>query len=133
MQVYAAAADDTGMPASQLHGLDAFGASRAAFDAILATLAGAQAAGWAHDQLEAHLATGGRELLRLLLQDHLDLRAVRERHAVGHARAGGGVAALVDADGIGHRRVEPGHLRHLATVFGTVRVTRCAWRADGAR
>lgn len=25
------------------------------------------------------------------------------------------------------------HLRHLATVFGTVRVTRCAWRASGAR
>jgi len=29
--------------------------------------------------------------------------------------------------------VEQGHVRHLTTVFGTARVTRCAWRADGAR
>jgi hypothetical protein len=131
MQVYDdAAVDETGMPA--LDGLAAFGASRAAFDALVATLASAQAGGWAHDQLEEQLATGGRELLRLLLQDHLDLRALRERHAVGHALAHGRVVAMTDAEGISHRRVEPGHVRHLATVFGTVRVRRCAWRADGA-
>jgi hypothetical protein len=40
---------------------------------------------------------------------------------------------VVDADGTCHRKVEQGHVRHLATVFGTVRVTRCAWRADGTR
>jgi hypothetical protein len=40
---------------------------------------------------------------------------------------------VVDAEGTVHHKVEQGHGRHLATVFGTVQVTRCAWRADGAR
>jgi hypothetical protein len=107
---------------------DAFDRSRAAFDELAATLSSAEAGGWTHDQLEDHLQTNGREVLRLLFQDHLDLRALREQHAV----AQGGIGP-VDADGISHRKVEKGHVRHLTTVFGTVRVTRCAWRADGAR
>jgi hypothetical protein len=64
------------------------------------------------------MTTHGRELLRLLLQDHLDLRAVREQHAVGQGRA----APVTEAGGLGHRKVEHGHVRHLATVFGTVRL-----------
>jgi hypothetical protein len=107
---------------------DAFAGSGAAFAALTATLGSAEAGGWTHDQLEEHLETGGREVLRLLLQDHLDLRAVREQHAVTTGRIG----PVADADGVGHRQVEQGHLRHLATVFGTVRVRRCAWRAEGA-
>jgi hypothetical protein len=108
---------------------DAFGAARAAFEALTATLASAEAGGWTHDQVEEHLERNGREVLRLLLQEHLDLRALRERHAVAQGR----ISPVIDAGGIVHRNVEPGHTRHLATVFGTVRVTRCAWRADGAR
>jgi hypothetical protein len=108
---------------------DAFASSRAAFDGLVATLASAQASGWTHDQLEGHLETDGRQLLRRLLQDHLDLRALREQHAVAQGRGG----PITGADGIQHRKVEPGHVRHLTTVFGTVRVTRCAWRATGAR
>ena len=108
---------------------DAFASSRAAFDTLTATLAGAEAGGWTHDQLEDHLETDGRELLRLLFQEHLDLRALREQHAVTQ----GASIPVVDADGACHRKVEQGHVRHLATVFGTVRVTRCAWRADGTR
>jgi hypothetical protein len=108
---------------------DAFDRSHAAFDALTVTLASAEAGGWTHDQLEEHLEVEGREVLRLLLQDHLDLRAVREQHAVAQGRTG----PVIDADGIDHRRVEPGHTRHLTTVFGTVQVTRCAWRAGGAR
>jgi hypothetical protein len=107
----------------------AFAGSRAAFEKLTATLASDQAGGWTHDQLEEHLEVQGREVLRLLFQEHLDLRALRERHAVAQGRIG----PVVDAEGTGHRRVEPGHVRHLATVFGTVRVTRCAWRTHGAR
>ncbi|SRR6266487_2710769 len=95
----------------------AFAGSRAAFEALTATLASVQAGGWTHDQLEDHLETDGRELLRLLFQDHLDLRALRERHAV----AKGHIGPIVDAAGTGHRKVEQGHVRHLTTVFGTVR------------
>ncbi len=108
---------------------DAFDRSRAAFAALVATLASAEAGGWTHDQLEDHLETGGREVLRLLFQEHLDLRALRERHALAQGRVG----PVVDAEGIAHRKVEQGHVRHLTTVFGTVQMTRCAWRADGAR
>jgi hypothetical protein len=108
---------------------DAFASSRAAFDELTATLASAEAGGWTHDQLEGHLETNGRELLRLLLQEHLDLRCLREQQAVTQ----GASIPVEDADGTCHRKVEQGHVRHLATVFGTVRVTRCAWRADGTR
>jgi hypothetical protein len=108
---------------------DPFGAARGAFDALAAMLGSAEALGWTHDQLEDHLEARGREVLRLLLQDHLDLRAFREQRAVGQGR----VEPVTDADGIGHRTVEQGHTRQLATVFGKVVVQRCAWRADGAR
>src|SRR6266542_1330840 len=54
---------------------DAFARSRAAFAELAATLGGAEAGGWTHDQLEDHLERDGRQLLRRLLQDHLDLRA----------------------------------------------------------
>jgi hypothetical protein len=108
---------------------DAFASSRAAFAALTATLASAEAGGWTHDQLEDHLETDGRELLRLLFQEHLDLRALREQHAVTQ----GASIPVVDADGACHRKVGQGHVRRLATVSGTVRLTRCAWRADGAR
>ncbi len=128
MQAYDDAGDDAGMDAAQLGGPGAFGASRATFDALVATLGSAEASGWTHDRLEDHLETDGRELLRRLFQDHLDLRALREQHAVAAGRTG----PITDAGGIAHRKVEPGHLRHLATVFGTVRVRRCAWRAAGA-
>jgi hypothetical protein len=133
MQAYDTACNDACTTASQLDGLDVFGASRAAFQALVATLASAQAAGWTHDQIEQQLEIDGRELLRLLYQGHLDLRALREQHAVQHAIAQGRVMPVVDAEGTIHHKVEQGHGRHLATVFGTVQVTRCAWRADGAR
>jgi len=49
---------------------------------------------------------------------------------VSHARAQG--AGAIGTDGVMRRRVESGHHRLLATVLGTVRVTRCAWRAPNA-
>jgi hypothetical protein len=64
---------------------------------------------------------------RQLLQDHLDLRAAREEQAARqhHPSATG-------ADGVTRSRLETGHGRLLATLFGTVQVTRCAWRRPGA-
>jgi hypothetical protein len=95
MQTYA----DTVDHAVPTDDSDAFAASRAAFDALTVTLGGAQTGRWTHDQVEDHLERHGRELLRLLLQDHLDLRARRERHAVRHRRLG----PVTDADGISRR------------------------------
>ena len=40
--------------------------------------------------------------------------------------------AVEGPDGVTRTRMEAGHGRLLATLFGTVTVTRCAWRMPGA-
>ena len=66
-----------------------------------------------HSEIEAYLETDGRELLRLLLQDHLDNR--------GSGRVG---EAVCGSDGVvrSHKRdhMEIGY----KSVFGSVRVAR---------
>ena len=66
-------------------------------------------------------------MLLRLLQDHYDLRSMREEQ---QARAN--PAPVTGPDGITRTRLETGHGRALATLFGTVTVTRCAWRKPGA-
>jgi hypothetical protein len=97
------------------------------FTALVAELQAPDAAGLTACELEELLAGRGREVLRQLLQDHLDLRAAQEEDS---AREHGTPA--VGADGITRCRVETGHRRLLSTLFGTVRVSRCAWRRPGA-
>jgi hypothetical protein len=106
---------------------DPFAVSKGMFTALAAELAGPDAAGLTACQLEDLLAGKGREVLRQLLQDHLDLRAAREEQRAREQRA-----PAAGADGITRTRLETGHGRLLATLFGTVRVTRCAWRRPGA-
>jgi len=101
--------------------MDAFGASRRRFDAICAVLDGEGAGGLEHGELEARLDSDGRELLRQLMQDHLNLRALREQR----------LAEVRDAEDLAHTAVEAGHQRHLATVFGGVQVSRLAYRSRG--
>lgn len=100
---------------------DRFGASRERFEGLLALLAGEQAGELTHAELETRLEVEGRELLRQLYQDHLDLRAERE------VRLG----QVVGADGVARRYAEAGHTRPLATVFGEVTVRRLAYRRKG--
>jgi hypothetical protein len=100
----------------------AFARSREAFAQIEGWLAGAEAAGLEHAALEEQLAARGREMQRLLLQDHLDGRAAAEPRR----------EQVTGPDGITRTRAEPGHARPLASVFGPVRVTRIAYRAPGA-
>lgn len=109
--------------------VDAFAAARNSFNCLAGQLADSQTLSWSHDRLEDLLAEQGRELQRLLLQAHLDLRAEREHRAAERFRGTG--AGITGADGRIRRRLESGHHRLLATVFGTVTVTRCAWRAAG--
>ena len=105
-----------------------FAASRAAFAALLVELGGEGAARLGHAELEEVLDLRGRELLRRLYQDHLELRRLREELAVGAHPA-----AVTGPDGVIRHAVETGHQRLLATIFGTVVVGRCAWRAQGQR
>ena len=99
----------------------AFGGAREQFEGIVRWLDGADAAELTHAELEARLQDKGRELLRLLFQDHLDLRADREVR----------LEEVVGADGTARRNVENGHSRALRTVFGEVTVTRKAYRKSG--
>lgn len=97
--------------------------SRACFEQVLVWLEGNDSATLSHGELEDELAGRGRELLRRLLQDHLTLRATTEAR----------LAVVADDAGVVHARVEPGHRRVLASVFGPVDVQRLAYRHRGHR
>jgi hypothetical protein len=114
-------------PYAPIRGAGPFAASMDLFTALVAELQAQEAAGRTASELEELLQERGREVQRQLLQDHLDLRAAREEQS---AREHG--TPVAGADGITRSRVETGHRRQLATQFGTVRVTRCAWRRPGA-
>lgn len=101
---------------------EAFSASDAGYQGLVRFLRDQEAAGLTHEELEARLDVDGRELLRQLLQDHLDLRAQREAR----------VDTVCDAEGVYRPAVEAGHARQLETIFGEVSITRLAYRAKGS-
>lgn len=74
-----------------------------------------------HSDIEAYLETDGRELLRLLLQDHVDNQ--------GSGRVG---EAVCGSDGVvrSHKRdrMETGY----KSVFGAVRLARTGYSQRGA-
>ena len=98
-----------------------FAGSRGRFETVAAWLEGAESAALSHAELEARLEVESRELFRQLLQDHLDLRAQRERR----------LEEVVGADGLSRGSAEAGHQCGLATVFGEVQVRRIAYRRRG--
>jgi hypothetical protein len=93
-----------------------FASSREQFESLVGFLDGTDAAGLDHAGLEERIGRDGRELLRLLLDDHLALRAVREQR----------LDQVVGDEGVARSRVERSHIRSLETVFGTVSVGRLA-------
>jgi hypothetical protein len=96
-----------------------FAAAHAQFGALEAFLGSQEACRLTHSELERELERRGRELLRQLLQAHLEVR--------GPGEAAGPVAG---ADGV--VRDEPHlHSRGLETVFGAVQVERVGYGADG--
>ena len=99
----------------------AFAASRDRFERMLGRLEGPEAGQSMHGELEEWLEAEGRELLRQMLQDHLDLREQRERR----------LERVAGSDGVVRSSVEPGHGRGLLTVFGEVAVRRLAYRRRG--
>ena len=93
--------------------------AREHLDSVVDWLDGPEAAGAGHGELEARLQVHSREQYRLLLQGHLDERARREARRHG----------VTGSDGLSRPRVENGHHRELTSVFGSVTVTRKAYRA----
>ncbi len=100
---------------------EAFAESRKCFGELEDWMASAEAAGLQHGELEEQLEVRGRELLRRLFQDRLDLTAAREarRHDV------------TGRDGVRRPRAEKGRTRPLVTKFGQVTVSRIAYRSPG--
>jgi hypothetical protein len=100
---------------------DAFAAARTQFEQVIEFTRQAAVDEVTHGQLERELSTRMREVTRVLFQDHLDLREVREQ------RAG---APVADAEGISRNRIERHRRTGLDTVFGPVAVHRIAYRGD---
>jgi len=101
--------------------IEAFGGSLQVVFETVNWLHGAEAAALSHAELEEQVARRGQEYMRRLVQDHLDLRAVREARV-----------DVVDVDGVVYGAMEESHHRPLTTVFGTVSVERNAYRHRGA-
>src|SRR3974390_2187631 len=99
----------------------AFAESRECVAELEEWLASEGTAGLQHGELEEQLDARGRELLRRLFQDRLDLTAAREvrRHDVS------------GQDGVRRPGAEKGRTRPLVTKFGQVTVSRIAYRSPG--
>ena len=100
---------------------EAFAESRKCFDELEDWLGSEAAAGLQHAELEEQLDLRGRELLRRLFQDRLDLTAAREERRYD----------VAGEDGVVRARAERGRSRPLLTMFGQVRVSRIAYRSPG--
>ena len=78
-----------------------FGKSRDRFEVVVSWLESQETTELSHAELGAQLQLHGRELLRQLTQDHLDLRAQRETR----------LAQVVGAGGVGRSHPETGRTR----------------------
>ena len=100
--------------------VDEFAGARANFEGLVGKLTDDKALGMRHDELESLVANEGRGLLRQLLDDHLQLRALLEQRQ----------PAVAGSDGVSRNHVRGG-TRNLTTLVGDVDVTRLAYGARG--
>jgi len=98
---------------------DGFAAAEASLAGLVSRLQSADTAHMSHSDLEALLEQQGRELMRQLLQAHLDLRAQATT-----------TGPVVGADGMARRHARHG-TRPLETLLGTVAVMRAGHGARG--
>ena len=98
---------------------DSFDASRTKFEDVVAQLKAPAMRCATHSAVEALLNVEGREVLRLLFQDQLALRAANEPKR----------AAVVGSEGTVRREVVEDAERPLVSAFGEVDVVRLAYRA----
>ena len=101
--------------------LDEFALAREQFGQLIADLQCEETLQWEHGELEAYLSREGTELLRRLLQGHLDLRARREVRR----------EAVHGSDGVLRTHCRNGCERGLMTLFGEVQVRRLGYGARG--
>jgi hypothetical protein len=101
---------------------EVFSAACEQFEFLVHALHGERTARMEHGDIETLICRMGTELMRLLMQGHLDLRAAREvrRHD------------LTGADGSALSHCRPNRSRDLMSVFGQVRVKRRGYGCAGA-
>jgi Uncharacterised protein family (UPF0236) len=98
-----------------------FAGALAQFVTVARTLLGKEPTAMSHAEIEDHVCGRGREILRCMIQDHLD-RCATEEERLGDVR---------NAQGVAHGSVESDHERRLTTVVGAVTVRRRAYRHRG--
>jgi hypothetical protein len=99
----------------------AFCEAREQFEALISQLHGESTARMEHDQIESLIKNQGTEVLRLLLQGHLEVRWKREECK----------ESVQGADGIVHTYCRENCERDLMTEFGKVVVKRKGYCAKG--
>ena len=97
----------------------AYNQARQDFEGIVGYLGSEETSGMTHSELERELEKKGRELMRILLQEHLDNRGPGQCEN-----------PVEGADGVTRSRVRP-QQRELETVFGTVSVERSGYGQQG--
>ena len=97
----------------------AYELARQDFEHIVEHLDSKEARSMTHSELERELEKKGRELMRKLLQEHLDSRGPGRCHQ-----------PVCGVDGVERPQVRP-HDRKLETVFGTVSVERAGYGQKG--
>ena len=97
----------------------AYEPSRQAFEDVVQHLDSQEARSMTHSELERELEKRGRELMRQLLQDHLDQRGSGESED-----------PVQGVDGTRRTQVRM-HERKLETIFGTVTVNRAGYTQEG--
>ena len=101
---------------------EAFRLARNQFETTIYQLHSDPTAQMEHDQVEALIKEQGTEVMRLLLQGHLDVRSKREQR----------MESVLGADGVARTRCRENCERNLMTEFGQVVVRRKGYSAKGA-
>ncbi|MGH7383300.1 MAG: ISKra4 family transposase [Candidatus Methylomirabilales bacterium] len=105
-----------------IRSLEEFSAARKQFNFLVSRLQSEEMGRMEHGEVEATIAHEGTELLRRLLQGHLDLRAKAEERRV----------EVAGADGVLRRHCRASE-RGLMSLFGAVEVRRLGYGAPGRR
>jgi hypothetical protein len=93
--------------------------ARGQFDVMEKFFCSEEAKVFSHDEIEYRLRSDGRELVRLMMQEYLDLRSKSEKK----------LRVVHNAEGGAHRKSRL-LSRNLTTIFGRVRVQRLGYQAD---
>jgi exonuclease VII small subunit len=95
--------------------------SREEFEDIVRSLDSEEVRSMTHSELERELEKRGRELMRKLLQEHLEARGPGES-----------AQPVRGSDGVERSRVRPQE-RKIETIFGTISVDRAGYGQEGSR